>query len=188
MIIEAPKKKVFEKPKPGTYLAVLVDIVYLDNVSTTYNGITSVKNQLKFVWALAKKDSEGKNFQVRSKPVNRTYGENSNLTKLTTEIQNGTPPAIVSGGFDPESLIGSVNIIGVVHKPGVDRKTGQPTVYVNVSSVNPANEGDTLAIPSDYIRVKDRPAKTPFQQTGASAQAAPATAASSDDDSEDVEV
>lgn len=184
MLIEPKPRKEYEKPKPGIHLAVLADAIYQKNVPTQFG----LKNQTKYIWLLQKKDAEGNHFQVRSRWMNDTTDPAGSLYKLSTSIQNGTP---IPPSFDPESLLGKVNQLGVIHAQGTDKRTGKPVTYVNVSSVNPADEGQTFPIPANYVREKDRPARgsQPAQAAaGASATASsPAGAASQEDTSDEVE-
>jgi hypothetical protein len=183
MLIEAKPKKVFEKPKPGLHLGVLADVIYYKNVITAFG----TKDQVRFVWVLEKKDAEGNHFTIRSRPFNQSIDPKSKLYEAATYVRNGVPPPIP---FDPDDLIGSVSILGVVHVQGTDA-TGQPTVYANVSSINTAEENQKFAIPTGFVRDKDKE-KKPYGviepqravATTASAQAAPAATATVDDTEE----
>jgi hypothetical protein len=149
MLIEPKPRKEYEKPKPGLHLAVLADVVYRDNQPTAFG----LKNQAKYVWVLEKKDSEGRNFQVRSKWLNRSTDPASDMYDVSTSVQNGTP---IPPHFDPDTLLGKVNMLGIIHAPGVDKKTGQPVTWVNIQSINPAEETQKLAIPADFVRDRDK--------------------------------
>src|SRR5271170_3033842 len=153
MALITPKpRKEYEKPKPGLHLAVLADVISVKNIPTLHG----LKNKSRYVWILEKKDSEGNNFQVRSRPLNDSTDPASGMYETSTAIRNGKP---IPPSFDPESLIGSVNILGIIHAPGVDKRTSEPVTWVNVSSINPAEEGQTLTIPAGFVRDKDKPAR-----------------------------
>jgi hypothetical protein len=152
MLIQEKPRKVFELPKKGVHLGVLADIIYNLNVPTQDGkGGTVLKDKITLVWVLENKDSEGNYFQVRSRRMNQSVDPMSDFYKKVVEIR-GTPPPVP---FEAEELIGSVNLLGVIHNPGKD-KFGKDAVWANVSSVNPVNEGQTLAIPVGFVRDKDK--------------------------------
>ena len=180
MLIEPKPRKEYEKPKPGLHLGVLADVIYTEDVPTQ----SGPKNKARYVWILEKKDAEGNHFQARSKNMNRSTDPASDMYILSTSVQNGTP---IPPSFDPESLLGKVNVLGIVHAPGVDKRTGKAVVYVNISSVNPAEETQKLAIPAGFIRDKDKDKTKRFgtqQAVTASVAASPAAIASGDDSDE----
>ena len=185
MIVDAKPKKVFEKPKSGLYVGVLADIVYIKDKPTKFG----LKNIARFIWFLNAKDSEGGFYRVM-REVNQSLDEKSPLYGLARDIRNGTPPPVP---FELDELIGSTNQLVITRTTGtqVDTRTGKPVEYANVANVLPAEANQKFAIPSDYIRVKDRPAKgahgSTQQATSASATAAPSGAASQEDNTEEVE-
>jgi hypothetical protein len=182
MIIDTKPRKEFEKPDAGLFLGVLADIVYIKDKPTKYG----LKNVARLVWILDAKDSEG-NFYRVMKEVNQSLDPSSNLFGLATDIRNGTAPPVP---FELDELIGSVNQVVVTRTAGTDKRTGKPTVYANVANVLPAKANQKFAIPEGFVRAKDRPARGAqgaVQQNASASVSAPAAAASSQDDSEEVE-
>ena len=171
MLVDAPSQKVFEKPDAGVFFGVLADITYADNVPTAYGP----KNKVTFKWLLNAKDKEG-NYYTVIRAVNRTMGIGSDLYKLVQELLGTTPPV----PFDVETLIGTVRNLVITRSLGVDKRTGKPTEYANVTTTFPPKPGESFAIPQGFTRTKDktRGGATQSVQTGASTAAAPAATAS----------
>jgi hypothetical protein len=185
MLIDAPPQKIFEKPDAGAFLGVLADITYTENVPTPYGP----KPKVTFKWILNAKDKEG-NYHSVIRSVNRTMGLGSDLYKMVEELLGTAPPV----PYDVENLIGTVRNLVISRTTGVSKRTGKPTEYANITATFPAGAGQVFAVPANYVRTKDKPAKgaQPTQAatviTSAPTQAAPAPAASqTQDDSAEVE-
>lgn len=154
----------YEKPDSNTYVGVIVDIVDLLNIQTTYG----VKNKVRIIWLLDKNDSTGKPYRVM-RQVNATLTERSDLYKIATQILGQAPPI---RGFDTESLIGRANLLFVQKTKAPNEKE-----YANVMGIMPLPAGAAIPkVPADFVRAKDRKPFVPNQpgQGQAPAQAAPA--------------
>ena len=120
--------------------------------------------------------------------VNRTMGLGSDLYKMVEELLGTAPPV----PYDVENLIGTVRNLVISRTTGVSKRTGKPTEYANITATFPAGAGQVFAVPANYVRTKDKPAKgaQPTQAatvtTSAPAQAAlaPATSQTQDDSAE----
>jgi hypothetical protein len=197
MLIDVKPGKVFELPSKGLKLGVLADIVYVKNKMTGYG----LKDIARFVWLLDAKDAEGNNFRVM-REVNQSMADNSSMYALITEIRGGTPPPVP---YDPDVLIGTASVLGITRTSGTDKKTGKPREYANVNSVNPVDDGVTMAIPATFVQDKNIPrdakgnkikqqtaapqgAAVAAQQPAASAPASPAATASTSAAAIDIEL
>jgi hypothetical protein len=182
MLVDAPPQKVFEKPDAGMFLGILADLIYEDGVPTQYGP----KNKVTFKWILNVKDKTDNYYTVIRK-VNRTMGLGSDLYKLVQELLGAAPPV----PYDVENLIGTVRRLVITRSPGVDKRTGKPTEYANITVTLPPEAGQTFAIPAGFVRAKDKPARGAAQPAAATqsapASATPAAAASPDDQGKEVE-
>src|SRR6266403_4630335 len=93
--------KVFEKPKSGLYRGVLADVVDLGPITRVYKGKTRVAPEVRLVWVLNSKDSEGNNFRVM-RQVTASMSEKANLFGIVRDVLLTTP----SIPFELETLIG----------------------------------------------------------------------------------
>jgi hypothetical protein len=151
MIIPAAKQ--FEKPEAGPHFAVLIDVVDLGIITSTFNGQTKQYPALRFIWSLATVGKDGKPLQVWSKKINASsWHEKGNLYQTVKQIL-GVPPQPT---LDPESLIGQVRQVFVSREKSPDGLKD----YANIIGIVPAPAGFNLPIPADYVRVKYRPQQT----------------------------
>jgi hypothetical protein len=165
-LIVNDNKKEFEKPASGAYNGVLVDTADLGLIKTQFGD----KMKVRFVWVLGKldgtgyaTDSEGKPFRVMSE-MNQTTNEKSDLYKAIRGILGTPPPA---GPYDVEQLIGRNNQLFIVLEPSKDGTK----MYANVKGILPYPATLTpLAIPADFVRLKDKKDNRGQMSTPASPQ------------------
>jgi hypothetical protein len=138
-------------PAPeGSHIGVLVDVVELGLVSTTYNGKTKSKQMVKLVWQIAEiRPDNGKPFTVSCR-YNRSLHKKATLRRDLESLRGRAFTDSELKAFDLETLIGSSSLLNVVHviRDGV--------TYGNVSSIMQLPKGMTPLEPRDYVRVKDR--------------------------------
>jgi hypothetical protein len=152
-LIVEDKKKVYEKPDSGTFVAVIADVVDLGPKPTKYG----IKNKIRLVWVLGKlaafgggyaNDTEGNPFRVMSS-FNATMNEGGDLYKMARSILGTAPPV----PYDVEQLLGKVNLLFIVKEEN-EKKKGD--FYANVKGVLPLGNEVALAIPATFVRSKDR--------------------------------
>lgn len=141
--------KTFEKPNTGMYHAVLADIVDLGELPTSYKGITKIKPFTRFVWVLNVNGTDGKPLLVTRRYNNNMY-ETSDLYKAVKQILNAAPPL----NLDSETLIGSVRKLFIQRE--VTGTGTEQTDYANILGISPADPGVTVAVPSDFVRDKNK--------------------------------
>lgn len=141
--------KVFEKPKSGLYRGVLADVVDIGPVTRTYQGKTRVAPEVRLVWVLNAKDSEGNNFRVM-RQVTASMSEKANLFGIVKEILLSVPTELP---FELESLIGRNSEL-VVQLEESTKKRG--TFNANVKAILAPLTADVFAVPADFVRSKDR--------------------------------
>lgn len=155
MILE--KGGTFENPKSGAFIGIVADVAELYNVP----GKFGPKNKVRIIWVLDAKDSQGKPFRVMEQ-VNASINEKARLYEIAKGVL-GAPPAAKS--FDTESLMGRANQLFIVVEKGEDGKE-----YAHVKGILPLPAGAVIpAVPTDFVRSKD---KKPFVPGTASAPAA----------------
>jgi hypothetical protein len=140
----------FEKPATGIYHGILADIVDLGMVTTIFQNVPKTQRMSRFIWVLDQNGKDGKPLSVTAR-----YGvnlhEKSNLYKTVKQILGQVPL-----NLNPESLIGSVRKLLVQQEEvGVG---DQKKVYANIIGISPAEQGKTMAVPSDFVRDKNKPA------------------------------
>jgi hypothetical protein len=137
-------RKEFEKPKNGTYVGVVADIVDLGLVPTNFGQ----KPKIRIVWLLNQKDSEGNYFRVMSQ-VNASANEKSALFGIVKSVLGVVPPP----PFDAEVLLGRSNELFVLNEPD---STGTKT-FANVKAIMPLSAGtQPMQIPATFVRAKDQ--------------------------------
>lgn len=165
MLIDAKSKKEFEKPDSGLFLGVLADIQYVANKMTKFGP----KDVARLIWILNAKDSEGNYYRVMTE-VNQSMHENSRLYAAIRDIQMGTPPPVP---FDPDALIGTVRQLVIAREKSADGTKE----FANIKAYIAPTAGQTFAVPSTFIRAKDRP-KNGSQYTNSAPVAQATTTAS----------
>ena len=155
-----PSAKVFDKPEAGPHFGVLIDVVDLGIITSTFNGQAKSYPAIRFIWSLATVGKDGKPLQVWSQKLNASsWHEKGNLYKTVKQIL-GAPPLPT---LDPETLIGQVRQLFISR----DKSPDGLKDYVNVIGIVAAPAGFILPVPADYVRVKFRTqtAVTPQGQT-----------------------
>ena len=147
-----PQAKVYEKPEAGPHYGVIIDVVDLGNITTTFNGQAKTYPAIRFIWSLGTVGKDGKPLQVYSQKLNASsWHEKGNLYK-TVKMILGQPPLPT---LDPEQLIGQVRQLFISR----DKSPDGTKDYANIVGIVPA-PGVNLPVPADYVRVKFRPQQT----------------------------
>jgi hypothetical protein len=144
--------KEFTPAPEGLHPAVCVDIVDMGEVENKFKPGTK-QHKCRIVWQIAETDpdNEDKRFIV-SGFYTVSLNEKANLRK---DLENWRGRKFTSEelkGFDLEKLIGVNCQINVIHY----QKPGGPT-YANVETIVPIGKGMARMVPTDYVRVQDRP-------------------------------
>lgn len=171
--------KVFEKPKSGLYRGVLADVVDLGPITRVYKGKTRVAPEVRLVWVLNAKDTEGNNFRVM-RQVTASMSEKANLFGIVRDILL-TTPAIP---FELETLIGKNSELVIALE---ESKKNPGTFNGNVKAIMAPLTTLIFAVPADFVRNKDKKDKEATStQSAAPAQAATAAAAPQPIEDEDI--
>jgi len=138
-------------PAPeGSHSAVLVDVVDLGLVSTSFNGKTESKRMVRLVWQIGEiMPGNGKPFTV-SRRYNLSLHKKATLRRDLESMRGRAFTDSELMGFDLESLIGLPCLLNLVHV------TRDGTTFSNVSSVMQLPMGVVQLQPRDYVRAKDR--------------------------------
>ena len=138
-------------PAPeGSHVGVLVDVVEMGLVSTTYNGKTESKEMVRLVWQIAEtRPDNGKPFTVY-RQYHKSVHKKATLRRDLESLRGRAFTDSELKAFDLETLIGSSSLLNVVHV------TRDGVTYANVSSVMQLPKGMTQLQPRDYVRAKDR--------------------------------
>lgn len=166
--MELSKGKKFEKAPGGLYFGTIVDVVDMPNMQTQFGP----KNKVRILWLLNNTNGTpamGKAVDDAGQPKapeqltvafikNASLHEKSELFKMITMILNAAPPVMNSTEQLAQLLIGRSNQLFLTQTP--DPKTAGE-FFTNVSGVSPLAAGQVApAIPTGYVRAKDKPAKT----------------------------
>lgn len=157
--MEVSYGKTFERPAPGMYIATVVDVVDMPNVTTQYG----LKNKVRFHWVLATMDGRlvvGKDNQPIEAIAmwNATLAPRSDLGKNLPLILGGPVP-VITGADGTEQIaqlsIGRSNFLVLTPSPNI--KNPQDP-YINVTAIGPVPPGAaTPSVPPNYVRHKNRP-------------------------------
>lgn len=153
-------------PAPaGIKPCVVVDVIDLGWVKTTWKGVEKEKEMFRIVWqtpdTFEGSDGETLNYHV-SQRYTRSLHENSNFRRdLEGMLGRTLRVSDITGadgeGFDVETLIGMTAYINIVHSDPVG---DEGTIYANPKQIMPLPEGtEAPAINPSYIRKKDREEK-----------------------------
>lgn len=162
--MEIASGKKFEKPKPGNYTGTVVDIVTLPNVSSTFNGVTTIQNKIRVVWTIgpaypgqAYLTTENKPFEVigtyNAKLIDKP--KKSKLYELLEQMLQGAPPLVKNDEELERLMIGRSNQLFLVANANPS-DANDP--YINIAGVTPLAPGQVAPpIPAGFVRVKNRP-------------------------------
>ncbi len=173
--MEITQGKKYEKPQPGNYVGTVIDIISMPNVSSTFNGVTTLVNKVRIVWTLGAAypgqvvlTKEGKPFEQMgtypAKLVN-TGTKKSKLYELLEQMLQQAPPLVRSDDELERLILGRSNQLFLVAAAN-PKDPNDP--YINVAGVTPLAPGQVPPqAPAGFVRFKDR-AKT---QAGPQGQA-----------------
>jgi hypothetical protein len=164
-------KKEYPIASEGVTLLVLADV---EDLGIQNSELYGPKPQVRLTWVLDEKDPEG-NYFVVSRTFTNSLHEKSNLYPVVTDMLGARPPV----PYDLENLLGRVNL-GVIKRKVATKGKHEGRTFANIVSFLSPKAGQTMAIPSDFVRGKDGGSfgKLPQQRTnGAQPQQQSRTAA-----------
>ena len=135
----------------GAHPAVLVDVIDLGVVESSFKGEKTQRDMLKLVWEVVALAEGGKRYLVSQK-YTKSLHEKSNLRKHLKSWRGGKDFSEdeIEDGFEAEHLLHKPCIVCVTQDTGNDGR-----VWAKVESVLPAG-GTTTAPSGQYTRVQDR--------------------------------
>jgi hypothetical protein len=161
--MEITSGKKFEKPAPGNYTGTVIDIVTLPNVSSTFNGVTTIQNKIRVVWTIGPAyqgqvylTKENKPFEVIS-----TYNaklidkpKKSKLYELLEQMLQQAPPLVKNDEELERLMLGRSNQLFLV----ANANPSDPTdPYINIAGVTPLAPGQVAPVaPTGFVRNKNR--------------------------------
>jgi hypothetical protein len=146
--------RTFEPAPEGTHQAVLVDVVDLGMLQTSWQGVTSTKHKVNLAWQIAEDRDDGKPFLV-FKRYTLSLHEKSALRKDLDSWRGRTLSRTEEQtGVDLEEMIGKNCLLNITHKQVGDR------TYANVASLSPLMKGMAAIWVCSYTRKIDRPTPT----------------------------
>jgi hypothetical protein len=158
--MEIKQGKKFYSPVGGPYIGTIIDVVDMPNVTKVFKGVTKTINQVRVLWVLAHLngaaylDPEGQPFTVVAF-YNAVQTDNSNLTKMLTQVLNAVSPLITSSEQLSQILLGRSNSLYLTQTPDAQRP-GE--FFVNVAGISPLPAGVTPPqAPAGFVRSKDKP-------------------------------
>jgi hypothetical protein len=138
--------KEFPIASEGLALIVLADVEDIGVVMTEKYG---PKPQVRLTWVVDEKDEEGNYFVIRRAFTN-SLSETALLYPVVKDILGKVPPV----PYDLELMIGRVNL-GLIKHNVSTKGVSKGKKFANIDSILTAKPGQTLAIPSDFVRGKD---------------------------------
>ena len=163
--MEIGQGKKFERPQPGNYTGTVIDIIPMPNVSSTFNGVTTLVNKVRIVWVLGPAypgqkvlTTEGKPFEQMgtypAKLVN-TGTKKSKLYELLEQMLQQAPPLVRNDEELEALMLGRSNQLFLVAAAN-PKDPNDP--YINVAGVTPLAPGQTAPqAPAGFVRFKNRP-------------------------------
>lgn len=151
-IIKDNKKEYTPAPE-GLHQAVCIDVVELGLVTTQYKGQPYTRRMSEIRWVIEEIDPKTGKQNMIVRRFSESLHENSHLRPFLESWRGKkfTPDELK--GFDIDKLVGANCQIQVIHNIG-----NNGTVYANIQAVVPISpKAARMAVPSDYVRVKDRP-------------------------------
>lgn len=151
-IIVKDGKKEYTPAPEGLHPGVCIDVVELGLVTTQYKGQDYTRRMSEIRWVIEDIDPKtGKQHMLRRR-FTESLGAKSSLRPFLEGWRNKKFTNEELKGFDIDKLVGVNGQVQVIHNIGSDG-----TVYDNVQNVLPiARNAARMAVPSDYVRVKDR--------------------------------
>ena len=162
--MEITHGKKFEKPQAGNYTGTVIDLVTLENVASTFNGVTTYQNKVRIVWVLGPAypgqiavTKDGKPFEVigtyNMKLIDRP--KKSKLYELLEQMLQSAPP-LISNDAELESVVlGRSNQLFLVSN---NNPSDASDPFINVAGVTPLAPGQVAPqIPAGFVRFKNRP-------------------------------
>jgi hypothetical protein len=130
---------------------VLADVVDKGIVEVTFAGETKKQHKCMIVWLLAEVDSQGRNKRA-FQTFTLSLHEKAGLRKFLGTL--GHKEFAKGANFDLDTLIGTNRVIVLSEEDGKDGGK-----YVRVTGTAPLKNEKPVAIPDDFVRAQDRPAK-----------------------------
>jgi len=158
IVVNINSGKDFEKISEGLHQAVLADVVELNFKSDPKNFPSkpsqyAPRDEIRFVYVVAEKDSDGRP-KLAFERFGRSYYKGD--TKLAKRVRNLTSPTVDLATLDLESLIGTQRKLLIEHSIG---KSDPNDVWANIAGMMKPDPDQKVAIPADFVRAKNKPAK-----------------------------
>lgn len=158
IVSEGSGSKTFAPHPEGAYTAVCVDVVDLGFVETSFG----TKHKVRIVFYAGEDTVDSDNKTVAMLLFSRFTASLHEKANLRTFLQSWRGRPFTEEelhAFDLESLVGAPALVQVMHN-----KVGDKT-YANITSIMRLPKGQKApAIPSEYIRAKDRDEQEPEPQ------------------------
>lgn len=168
--MEITSGKKFEKPQPGNYTGTVIDIVTLPNVSSTFNGVTTIQNKIRVVWTIGPAyqgqvylTKENKPFEVigtyNAKLIDKP--KKSKLYELLEQMLQQAPPLVKNDEELERLMLGRSNQLFLV----ANANPSDPTdPYINIAGVTPLAPGQVAPpVPAGFVRFRNRVKETAGQ-------------------------
>jgi hypothetical protein len=124
------------RPCPdGAIQGVLVDVIDLGQVTTTYAGESKTSHKINLVWQMDERKDDGTRFLVFQRQTLSLHPK-ANLRKVVETLRGKKfTDEEAEAGFELDDLKGVNALLTIVHNQVGDR------IYANVSGVSPLPKG-----------------------------------------------
>ncbi len=141
------------RPCPdGTAQAILVDVIDLGMVTSTYNNETKTAHKVNFVWQVDERKDDGTRFLVFQRLTNSLHPKATLRKVVDTLMGRKMSDDEASAGVELDDLKGKNALLTIVHNVVGDR------TYANVSTVAGLMKGMQKIKAEDYERRAPRAA------------------------------
>ena len=147
MLLTPKAEKVFELAPEGLYDTVLIDVVDIGMVTSTFNGQTKTQPKIMLVFQAAETDKEGNPFRFFKRYTASLHCK-SNLFAAIKKLTGKEPVE----AFELDSLLGVNAKLDIEHEKNAN--TGK--TYSVIASII-RSKTKALKIPKDFVRKQDQP-------------------------------
>lgn len=135
------------RPCPdGTAQAVLVDVIDLGMITSTYNGETKTAHKVNFVWQVDERKDDGTRFLVFQRLTNSLHPKATLRKVVDTLLGRKLSDDEAQAGVELDDLKGKNALLTIIHNAVGDR------IYANVQTVAGLMKGMKPIKAEDYER------------------------------------
>jgi hypothetical protein len=135
------------RPCPeGAIQGILVDVIDIGMVTTTFNGETKESHKVSLVWQMDERRDDNARFTIYQR-LTLSLHPKAGLRKIVETLRGRKfTEEEAAEGFELDDLVGSQALLTIVHNAVGDR------TYANVAGVSPLPKGMPKLVQEPYER------------------------------------